>query len=972
MIPKLLVAINGIPMSLAGKTDRRRLRQAGQELLSAGEVTFIEHMSANKQQPSNDTEKQLQAIWAEILNVPLFDIGINTSFLTCGGDSITAIQVVARCRGLGLPVTTANVMQQKTIANICKNIQLSGLIKQQPQHSEIVYDSDYQLSPIQREQFLLMPTGNNKFQQSFLLSLLRPVSAKAIKDTIDQIVSVHPMLRSRFSKHHNGHWAQRVLEPSSDSYLFEHHVNGKVEEVRLAADNAIDIVNGPVLAACLIDSAEGQFLYLTIHHLVIDLVSWRIILYDLEQQLLDPTKSLPGETLPFQTWCGLQVGYMSSSLNPKTPIPIEAPPASGASWDVSALNNTYENATSKSFTIDEVSTKSLLGACNSPLRTETVEILLAAIFHSYHKCFPDRGNLSLLSEGHGREPWDDSLDLSRTVGWFTTMAPLEVEGSSDIVDVLARAKDVRRNLASNGWSYFTSHHLLQDSHKPLEADVVFNFQGQYQQLERQDAIFQHLPIENPSFARPGSNVKMPAAFEISAVIFRERIRFDFIFNRDIAHQDCIEDWIQQCQQSLYQAACVLAQTEARHTRSDFPLLDLDPQGFDGLTNEILPKLPSKVEDIYPCSSMQKKMHRSQIAKSGCYEIIVKWEANLSSHETFVDVQRLRDAWVSLVEHHPILRTCIVDIQDQVIQIVLQDYQPDTLVLDESDQELQTPLFCSTPLSSRPFRPMHRLTLKKQATGATRCQLEISHVLIDGTSLNLLLQQLLQSYSSKSTPAIPSPPYSDFIRHLRSHHRESLLSHWKRYIATATPCLIPTTTPRPEFTSSASLPINLSPLSPSITTFCRHNGTTLSTFFHTVWALVLRTYTAQEDITFGHLVSGRDVPIPNISSLIGPVFNLLPCAVHISKDMTMLEALEALHADNVQNIPHHDFSLPEILDDGAEKLFNTLINFRKYTTNERNSKTEKDGPASIAFSALEGYDPFDVRKPLVPSFPSFFI
>ena len=960
MVPKFIVMIDQFPLTLAGKVDRRKLRALGLESLSAGTAISLDDIVMDSQQPTSDLEKQMQSVWAEILNLSIDSIGVNSPFFALGGDSITAIQVVGKYRSLCFSLTTYDILQHKTIYKICQVVQDRAVSKTLLETGvpEMEIDVPFNLSPMQREHFLLMPEGNNSYQQSFLLKLQRQISIEQLKEAMAKIVHAHSLLRSLFTKNQAGHWVPSIQSPSSDSYVLQHHASDDTNRIRSEVDMSINIEKGQVIAVSLIDLAHDQMLYITAHHLVIDLVSWRIILRDLEQALSSPKPSCQSEVLSFSSWCRLLYEYAGSQWIEQETLPFDVPNMDPGFWGIDTEQNTYENTNSEHFIIDERCSRSLLGASNDALHTKPVEIFLAAVLHSFCASFPDRGPPLLLNEGHGREPWDDALDLSRSVGWFTTMYPLAVENSPDIVELVLRTKDARRSIPKNGLPYFTSRHLNSEN-KPLEADIIFNYQGQYQQLERKDALFQLVPIENPSFARPATNVKRPSAFEVSAIVHQGQIRFDFVFNRHLKSQERVLKWITRCRESLQEAAERLVQKEQRYTLSDFPLLSPHFKGLNSIIAEVLPQLPSRNTDIYPCSAMQRKMFMSQLRNSGCYKAVTVWKATSQDAASGIDADRLSSAWQKVVDLNSILRTCIVEIQSQPIQIVLGDFQADRIIIGENDQALQRSLFESTKISARPLSPMHQMTFTVQKSGDILCKLEMSHVLMDGASMGLLLRQLASIYEFHSRPPSNELTYKDYIHHLQTRKRGNPFNYWKTYLGSAEPCIFPTTNFHALYEASHSLHVDLTSFQPSLHTFCKDHSITISTLFQTIWSLVLRHFTQQDAISFGYLVSGRDIPLDGIASLIGPVFNLLPCCVELSEDMTLIEALNVLHADSTKSSQHHDFALPEIREKEDEP-FNTLINFRKYAQVDDGDKLSSSA-LSIVFEPVGGYDPFDVRS-----------
>lgn len=200
------------------------------------------------------------------------------------------------------------------------------------------------------------------------------------------------------------------------------------------SQECLDIQNGPIFAADLIEIQNNdQLLFLVASHLCVDMVSWRIILQDI-QEILQSGSLSSDNMLSFQAWCALQVQH-SKHIDDRIKLPVQILPASLEYWGMEGLPNTYSDLVYEAFTLDEGITKSAMGDCHHALQTEPIDLFLSAILHSFRRVFVDQHVPTLFSEGHGREPWESDIDLSRTVGWFTTICPLQVQLGSGECDV---------------------------------------------------------------------------------------------------------------------------------------------------------------------------------------------------------------------------------------------------------------------------------------------------------------------------------------------------------------------------------------------------------------------------------------------------------------------------------------------------------------------------------------------------------
>lgn len=248
------------------------------------------------------------------------------------------------------------------------------------------------------------------------------------------------------------------------------------------SQKCLNHVTGPMMAVDLFEFGDEQQAFLVADHLVIDLVSWRMVLEELEE-LLTGGSLLP-PAMSFQRWAQLQYDQAQGLQLDKVLPAADIPPLDFNYWGIEHADNTYGNADLASFELSPELTALFLGECHVPLQTEPVEILLASLLHSWVKVFQDRPIPAIFNEGHGREPWDPNIDITRTVGWFTTLYPVSVTPSDDPVETIRMVKDFRRQIPFNGRPYFARRVLTKggtshfDTHWPME--ISFNYLGQYQ------------------------------------------------------------------------------------------------------------------------------------------------------------------------------------------------------------------------------------------------------------------------------------------------------------------------------------------------------------------------------------------------------------------------------------------------------------------------------------------------------------
>ena len=284
-----------------------------------------------------------------------------------------------------------------------------------------------------------------------------------------------------------------------------------------------------------------------------------------------------------------------------------------------------------------------------------------------------------------------------------------------------------------------------------------------------------------------------------------------------------------------------------------------------------------------------------------------------------------------------------------------------------------------PIGYGSGEPHHQLTLCDLQSAKLLCRLDISHALIDGASTATLLDTLARAYT-KTLPKSSSSQYRELIAHIKERDASSAKQYWMDYTAGITRCHFPTED-REAF-NLQSLPIILSSCSPELQTFCRRYDITTSNLVRSVWALVLRHYAKNDDVSFGYLSSGRDVPIAAPDEIVGPVFNLLPCRLRIEHGADVGSVLNAMQADYAKALPYQAYSLPQLEEDlKAEdkramlpsECFNTLINFRKFVVandHDGDCSSQENNAEGIDFKFISGRDPMDVSLALLAVWKDF--
>lgn len=457
MVPSTWLVLESIPLLPSGKLDRNgvvgfvaelsdemfgRIVAASSDATDDGGAVTLTLASP----PDVSIDDKLKSIWSQILNIPPRKIGQNVSFLHLGGDSITAMQVMARCRAQCISVAVPDIIGSKSVHHLALKV---GVQHGQQDVAPVINEDHHEFDPTPIQQLYFHITEKNtqsaavrrhtQFNQSVLLRLAREAGPHDLGRGLQALVKTHSMLRARFRRDGTGSWRQRITSDVNGSYRFKTHVIGSTNRMEKRIQNSqrvLDIQNGPLLAADLFSIGRDKkevCLFITIHHLVVDVVSWGILLQDLEDFLA--TGSIkPPVSLPFQAWSRGQSEQAQRERNGCSLLPHhEIADPDLDYWGMSGVPNVQGHVVvSEDVQLDRDTTALLLGrSCHRPLQTEVLDILLAVLLLSYRNASPGRrGAPTIHNEGHGREVWDDAMDLSRTVGWFTTLYPVHLPDES--------------------------------------------------------------------------------------------------------------------------------------------------------------------------------------------------------------------------------------------------------------------------------------------------------------------------------------------------------------------------------------------------------------------------------------------------------------------------------------------------------------------------------------------------------------
>ena len=545
MVPSVFVELDAFPLTRSGKIDRRALPIPERTATS----------SKSPELPQTEVEHILSQIWSEVLGIKT--IGVNDNFFDLGGDSILSIQIVARANRAGVRMTPKQLFQHPTIAGLAAVAGSTQVLT--AEQGEV--SGHLPLTPIQQWFLEQNFAERHRWNQSVLFEARTPVSIANLTQAVQMLVTHHDALRLRFARTTAG-WRQFHASPSECESLihldFSAVAEGDWPETIVKAtemlQNSLDLATGPVFQVGLMTFGDDipARLFLVAHHLVVDAVSWRILLEDfqaiLEQLEQGPSPVLPAKTTSFKHWAHYlqtvaqgdalkrEIGYWTTPVRErisKLPVDVEA----GADTEASAETVTL------SLTTEE--TRALLHDVPSVYHTQVNDILVTALAMTLGHWTGTSTHLVDL-EGHGRDGIGDAPDVSRTVGWFTTVFPvlLEVNRQTQPGEAIKSVKDQLRQIPNKGTGHGLLRYLSPEAETRArlaalpQAEVLFNYLGQFDQVLAADSRF--VPAQEPKASDHSPLAARSHTFEINAHVGENRLQVNWAFSRNRHRRATVE------------------------------------------------------------------------------------------------------------------------------------------------------------------------------------------------------------------------------------------------------------------------------------------------------------------------------------------------------------------------------------------------------------------------------------------------
>ncbi|AUI58295.1 non-ribosomal peptide synthetase [Amycolatopsis sp. BJA-103] len=950
MVPAVFVALERLPLNANGKLDTRALPEPG----ARAENRYTA--------PRTDVETILAGVWSEVLGVDR--VGVEDNFFGLGGDSILSIQVVAAARQAGLTMSSKDLFRNQTIAELAH-------VAQPEAPAEHVEEEDRGPAPLGPIQSWLFERMDDPWRLTMSVHLvLSSVDVPKLVSALNSVAERHDALRMRFSRADGG-WVQEPA-PAETHDILRHVDLSEVDDTAAAmhteavrAQTSLDITTGPLWRAVLFTFHDKPpQLFLTAHHLVMDGVSWRILLADLERAYLG--ESLGQVRTSFTHWAHClaenvkmghldrETAYWKNSLRgARADIPVDRPG-----------RNAAKSERGVSVSLGRAETTALLGDVPGAYRTEVNDVLMSALGRVLTRWAGSRVMIAM--EGHGREEIAGPLDLSRTIGWFTAQYPIApVVSEGDWGDVLKSVKEQLRAVPNKGAGYEALRYLgAEDTPGSAMREIPtprisFNYHGRWDMGGAADGWFQGRGESIGHDSDPES--VRPYLLDVVGVVEGGELHLTWQYSDEVHEESTVRALAEDTLDALRGIIAHCAGAGGR-TPSDFPLASLVQADVDRFAGD-----GRDVEDIYPLTPLQTGMLFHSLVDTGSTAYFDQFRLRLAGVSR---PEALAEAWQRVVDRTPILRSSTawegieapIQRVHREVRVPVRQYDWRALAPAEQHRELAKVLAEDVAAGMElTAPPLMRLAIARLTEDEVQLVWTSHHVLLDGWSTAQVFGEVCEQYAAivegRAARLVPRRPFRDYLAWLADQDRAEAEDHWRAVLdgfTTPTPLPFdrrPREAHRAE--SGEAILVELSPEeSARLHETAKSAALTVNTVVQGAWALLLGRYSGETDVLFGATVSGRPEGMPGVEAMIGMFINTVPARVEIRGHQPAVDWLRETQTAQADARRYDFLALSELQAftgvPAGTALFDSVVVFENYPI-------EDSGQADVRVLDVESLD-----------------
>ncbi|MFD5570648.1 non-ribosomal peptide synthetase [Streptomyces cadmiisoli] len=981
LVPSAVVPMAALPLNRHGKVDRNALPDPGAPRRAA------------RREPGTERERVLCAAVADTLR--LDSVGPDDDFFGIGGDSITSIQLVARARAAGLRLTARQIFEHRTAAALAA---VASALRSED-------DTDVPVGPLEawpiaawlRERAAPL----DGFTQSTVLGTPAGTTEEQLLTAIGALLDRHDALRLRLLR---PQWtleiAPRGAVSAADCWrrvdvreLDREALRTAIDTERTADGGGFDLAAGVVLRAVWFDAGprEPGHLLLSVHHLAVDGYSWRVLVPDLVAAVGsaaagEPVR-LPAVGTSLRRWARLlreQAGGPRRRAELPYWLQVTAPTGAPAlaRRPLDPALDTYGRARFSTCVVPAELTAELLTTVPAAFGGTVQDLLLTALGmavaeHRRGRGEPDDGTLLVDVEGHGREEIAEGVDLTRTVGWFTSMYPVRLRlGQQDPAELfdggpatgraVKRVKEQLRSAPDGGLGYGMLRYLDHDTATALAeraaAEILFNYLGRFDGPSGTGAWSP--TVESAEMAGGlDPDMAMPHVMELNAMVVGgpsgPALAATWSWAPGALDDATAAELADGWQRALHALVAHVRAHGGGRTPSDFPLARLDQDEVDLVT-----RAQPDVRDILPLTPLQEGLLFHSGYDDGPDLYTMQLYVDLVGP---VDAAAVRRAGRLMLRRHPNLRASFrwQGLRRPVQVITDHDdfawHETDLSALDETERGKALERLEAADRDHRfdlTRAPLMRMALVRLAPDRHRLLVTHHHTLIDGWSTPLFVRELLRlTADGGDTGALPPVrPYRDFLAWLDGQDTKASVAAWVRALAELDgPTLVAGDR------GTRHLPVRPRELTAeldaaataALTATLREHGLTLHTVVLGVWATVLARLTGRDDVVFGATVSGRPGELDGSAEMLGLFINTVPVRIRLRPGDTVARLFQEIAAGQAELLAHHHVPLSEIQrTTGHDALFDTAVVVENFPVDTEDDAAPTD---TLQITGAGGYD-----------------
>ncbi|MBN2535370.1 MAG: amino acid adenylation domain-containing protein [Spirochaetales bacterium] len=945
MIPAYIVTLDSLPLTQSGKIDRKALPDPAEHWVSERKY----------EAPRNEIEKKLVNAWQDILG--LEKIGIKDNFFELGGDSIKAIQIVSRLQVYGLKLEGATLMEKTTIEG------LSGYVRKSVQaidQGPVIGQVD--LVPIQKWYLEEVRSGRNFWNQAVLLFRKDGFDARALKEVFRKIIEHHDALRMSLSQDNTCLISKPISEITVPLHIFDVSAREKIHDFILnesiSLQSKLSVHKSPLMTPGLFKAKDGDYLLMAIHHLVIDGMSWRILLEDIrtgyKQWLRGEEIVFPPKTHSFMLWSEFLKEYAHSEKLERELDYWQTVCNDTSPRDMQDRGRTLKDMLNEQLTLDRETSRSLLDKVNRAYHTDITIILLSALSRAF-KLWNNEKTLLINLESHGRDGLVTDLNINRTVGWFTSLYPVQLGmPDEDIGSHIKDTKEMIRTIPGKGTGYGILRYLstlsgYDKSLLEINPAICFNYLGQFDDtIGGDDFSLTLLELEKTR----SRESELLYDLDINGMMMNGMLTVNFSYNRTVYTPDEIRELTRLYEKALKEIIehC-RNKTTVTYTPGDFNIDGLEYTDLEQV--RVQTKGNASIDALYHLTPMQEGIlfHYLVGKKTGAYNMQLVLEI-----EGTIDAEIVKKSYLRMLEDHEALRIMIVHENiKRPLQAILSERTGEFLYKD-----FRNPAGDDTHTAVKEFLDsdwergfnlgsdvLIRMSLLQVADSVFVLVITNHHIILDGWCLSLLYNYLTDYYDALKTGSVDNTkrvhPYSDYIEWLKKQGKQGALRFWQTYLdGYHVKELIPV---KDRYNENYYRKDYYSELPDNITgelhTLAGKLNVSINSILQSLWGVLLQKYNGTDDVVFGSVISGRPVDIEGVDRILGLFINSTPVRIKTGKNMSFRELIqkrqeEAILCEKYGYIPLVD--IQHLGEDNSE-VFDHLFLYENYPVDERLKKPD---------------------------------